>query len=277
MKNHKPAPNLGPALGYDPDFGGIDLSGCPSVRALPEDESPWIDPRFGNLVSESNGGTKLRQFIEEQQAHEGSVLHVGNDEFEISFTDGTWHATATVGKSELHFTAGTRDELVGKLMELAKQRSAPRELTEAELLRVARLCQAGDREAAIDFYLLKALGSTRVHTYKGNELRMASDPELQGVLDSCAYVTWLYSRCDVMESDAWIEWLPRYTNSRPLTHPLLDAAWSAFTEQNFRSTLLPKAKETDPRKIVRELDSLSDREIEKTYSETLRHFATARR
>jgi hypothetical protein len=278
MKNQKQVvPDLGPALGYDENFGGVDLSGCPSVRALPEDESPWIDERFGSLVNESNGAAKLRQFIEEQQ-HEGpSALHVGNDEFEITIADGTWHANATIGKNAVHFTACTRDELVGKLMEFAKQRSAPRELTEAERLRVARMCQAGDKDGAIDFYLLKRLGSARVHRYKGNEIRMVSDPELQDILDECAYVTWLYSCPNVTESDEWFDFLPRYVNGRPLNHDLLNSAWSAFTEQNFRSTLLPKAKETDPRKIVRELDSLSDSEIEQTYAETVRHVATARR
>src|SRR5882762_4041122 len=143
----KQAVDLGPALGYDPDFGGIDLSGCPSVRNLPEHDSssPWIDDRFGGLVQESNGGTKLRQFLEEQQ-HEGpSALHVGNDEFKITFADGTWHATATVGNREVHFTAGSHDELVAKLVDFAKQRSAPRELTSGELIRVARLCQSGDK------------------------------------------------------------------------------------------------------------------------------------
>src|SRR6267154_1669194 len=186
MKNQtKQAVNLGPALGYDPDFGGIDLSGCPSVRSLPEHDSssPWIDERFGGLVQEFNGGTRLRQFLDEQQ-HEGpSALHVGNDEFQITFTDGTWHANATVGTREVHVTAGTRDELVATLMQFAKQRSAPRELNSGELLRVARLCQAGEKDAAIEFFLLKSLGSARVHRYRGNELRMVSDPELQGVLD----------------------------------------------------------------------------------------------
>jgi hypothetical protein len=271
-----------PVIENDPWREGANLDRRDCTFSVEELESGFLDPEFAPLDSSGQGaGSRaLKAFIEEQKAASDgpSVLHVGNDEFEITVAEGTWHANATVGKNTVAFTAGTRDELVTKLMEFAKQRSAPRDLSPGERLRVARLAQSGDKDGAINFYLLKALGSARVHSYRGNELKMASDPELQDVLDECAYVTWIYSRPDVSESDEWLSWLPRYTNGRPLVHTLLDAAWSAFTERNFRSTLLPKAKdETDPRKIVRELNELSDADVERTYAETIRHVATARR
>jgi hypothetical protein len=40
-------------LGYDENFGGLDLSGCPSLQSLPSED--WIDDRFAQPDRTGNG------------------------------------------------------------------------------------------------------------------------------------------------------------------------------------------------------------------------------
>jgi hypothetical protein len=40
-------------LGYDPDFGGIDLSGCPTLQPLASGD--WLDPRFAPMDTSGQG------------------------------------------------------------------------------------------------------------------------------------------------------------------------------------------------------------------------------
>src|SRR5437660_10341159 len=82
-------------LGYDENFGGIDLSGCPSAQGMPKDQS-FIDERFGQMdvTGSGHGSNALKKFIEEHAAEQegASVVHVGDSEFRVFFRDGEWHA-----------------------------------------------------------------------------------------------------------------------------------------------------------------------------------------
>src|SRR5260370_20020654 len=144
-------------LGYDPNFGGIDLSGCPSAQGMPEDQS-FIDERFAPLDSSGSGvgSSALKKFIEEQAAEQqgSTVVHVGDNEFRVFFKEGQWHADGEVGGKRHRYSAADKNALYSKLVKLAARRDTIRELTEPELLAVATIAATGNRPAAIDQYLL---------------------------------------------------------------------------------------------------------------------------
>src|SRR5882762_8836182 len=98
-------------LGYDERFGGLDLSGCPSVQELPKDEdASFVDEEFGGLVSESR--TRLRDALPKMVEQAGSdpeiaamlrqagienpavpvTIHVLDAPFAVVFRAGRWRA-----------------------------------------------------------------------------------------------------------------------------------------------------------------------------------------
>jgi|HubBroStandDraft_6_1064221.scaffolds.fasta_scaffold1040491_2 hypothetical protein len=52
-------------LGYDENFGGLDLSGCPSLQSLPSED--WTDDRFAQ-ADRTGDGNALKEFIKQQTA-----------------------------------------------------------------------------------------------------------------------------------------------------------------------------------------------------------------
>src|SRR5438477_1092800 len=99
-------------LGYDENFGGIDLSGCPSAREMPKDQS-FIDDRFAPMDSSGSGaGSKnLKEFLQ-QQVSEGegsSVVHVGDSEFRVFFRDGEWHADGEANGKRHRYSAADKN------------------------------------------------------------------------------------------------------------------------------------------------------------------------
>jgi hypothetical protein len=108
-------------LGYDPDFGGIDLTGRPSLRPLSSSDSSWLDPHFAPLDQSGQGqGSALKEFLTERLAEQESpsVVYVSGEPFKIHFRDKLWHGDGTLDGQRHQLAANSRDLLIGKLMHL---------------------------------------------------------------------------------------------------------------------------------------------------------------
>lgn len=267
-------------FGYDPDFGGLDLSGCPSARGLPADTS-FIDENFGGLDSSGRGtGSKaLKEFLRQQTAEqEGpSTVHVGGQPFKIRFHENVWHGEGTLNGQRHRLTANDRAALLDKLMALAKE-EAIHELTRAEQLQVIRLCQNGQKHEGIDYYLKLALGQSRY----ADDADMVANPELLPLMDEVAEFTWFHSTPQAEDSDPWHAFKDEFLNGRPVTHDLLDAAFEAFQahQKQDRYTLLtsqldePKAA---PLEVAAALENMSDEQIDSSYKGVARELAQSYR
>jgi hypothetical protein len=77
------APQKMEAIGYDPRFGGLDLSGFPHLTPL-HDES-FIDDRFAPMDKSTNGSADLKAFIAQQISERTptSIVHAGGCQFRV--------------------------------------------------------------------------------------------------------------------------------------------------------------------------------------------------
>ncbi len=285
-------------LGYDPNFGGLDLSGCPSVQPLPKDEdASFVDENFGGLVSESR--TRLRDVLPKMVEQAGSdpeiarllkeagienpnapsIVHVCDEPFKVFFDQNTWRSTGTLAGIKYNVTAEDREGLLGKLTQLARRVEAERihELTESERLQVVRLAQSGDVRGAIALHLRLSIGEERANQYE-NPNEMMGDRALAGAFDEAAALTWFAARPQVQDSAEFQEFLERYRGGRPLTHDLLDGAHARFQEDQYKRTpLLPPKKEATPTEIRQSLEDADDETIRRTYWSTATAIARAAR
>ena len=264
-------------LGYDPNFGGIDLSGCPSAQDWPKDAS-FIDDRFAPMdtTGSGHGSAGLKKFIAEQAAEgEGaSVVHVGESEFRIFYRDGVWNADGEANGKRHRYTASDKDTLMGKLVVLAKQ-TAIHDLTRGEQLQVIRLCQNGQKHEAIGYYLNLALGQGRY----ADDANVITNPELLPLMNEIAEFTWFHSTPQAQDTDEWHAYKEEFLHGRPVTHDLLDAAFEAFQDhqkQN-RYTLLSsqveEPKPVDPRAVAASLEEMTDAQVDAAYKGVARELA----
>jgi hypothetical protein len=265
-------------LGYDPDFGGIDLTGCPSIQPqLSSSDSNWLDPRFAPLDQSGQGqGNALKEFLTERLAEQESpsVIHVSNEPFTIRFRDKLWHGEGTLAGQRHRLAASSRDQLIGKLMQLAKPRAAFRSLTPEEELEVIRLCQCGDKLSGIGVYLKHAIGEARTNQYH-SPIEMMADPKLIPVMDACCNFCWFHSHPHAIDTPDWHEYKDRILAGRPVTFDLLDAIWLRYQDhldqqnQKHSFALLSDApKPEDPRETLAQLNDLDDASIDRLMHQT---------
>jgi hypothetical protein len=277
---------IGPALGFDPNFGGLDVSGCPSLQRLPS-ESEWIDERFAGLdcSAKGNGSAELKKFIADQTAEETtSVIHVGQHEFRVFFRDGAWNADGTVEGKHHRYTANDRDELLAKLMAIAQPATEPiRELSESERLQVVRLCQSGDRFSAIGTWLRFSIGDARAAQYDG-PFEMMADASLLPIMDECCEFCWFHSTSEAVDTSDWHEFKEEALAGRPMTFDLLDAIWARYQDHlknKSRSSLLRQFEEPElkpePRDVQQALEEESDEGIQRLYKGAVRELADSYR
>ena len=265
-------------FGYDPDFGGIDLSGCPSAQGMPKDQS-FIDERFAPMdrSGTGHGSNALKKFITEQAAEqEGpSTIHVGGQAFKIRFHENIWHGEGTLNGHRYRLTANDRAALLDKLMALAKE-EAIHDLTRAEQLQVIRLCQNGQKHEAIDYYLKLALGQSR---YADDDL--ISNPELLPLMNQIAEFTWFHATPQAQDTDQWHQFKDEFLNGRPINHDLLDAGFEAFQahqKQSRYSLLVPEREEpADPLEVAADLENMTDAQVDATYKGVARELAQSHR
>jgi len=263
-------------LGYDENFGGIDLSGCPSAQGMPKDQS-FIDDRFAPMdtTGSGHGSAGLKKFIAEQTAEQqgSSVVHVGDNEFRVSFQDGQWHADGGVGGKRHRYSAPDQNALFSKLMKLAARRDTIRELTEPELLAVARIAATGNRPAAINQYLKFAIPNSFADKYDDpNEV--VNDPSIRGFMDGVCEYVWHHSRLDASDSEDWQDYKAQFIGQRPVSCALLDFAWEEFSNKRNRLVFAEPPRDTQEAApvVTERLDDLSDDAVDKLMTSTKREY-----
>jgi len=145
----------------------------------------------------------------------------------------------------------------------------PRNLSERERLRVARLAQAGRPDEAIAEFLRCSLD--------GEEptMEMINDPAYRTVCDDGVMAVFEEITLDYVATPQRKRFLLRHSGNRPLTIPLLQQAWQACQQNEKRyergqvlnSFKTPRAPETES------LDALSDDAVDDLYHRSLRHYA----
>jgi hypothetical protein len=282
--------NLGPALGYDPDFGGLCLDGFPHLVA--RDDTP-IDDGLAPLDTSGTGAgsSALKAFLSrpdreaivalrdpealrkfDEQQGDGTTVYANEIRFKIYQRDGRWHAKGKTPDGTVHrFSSDTRDSLFPKISQAVRENTV-RALTDAERLQVVRIAQSGDTQGAIVRYLRYAIGDERGANY-ADHTEMLGDPALAEVFDDAAVLTWFAARPNVSDSQEWSSFLDNYAGNRPLSHGLLDGAWTAFEKQQRTSALFAPVRETEKPPTARQIDDLDDASVDRLMVDTKKQFA----
>jgi hypothetical protein len=155
---------------------------------------------------------------------------------------------------------------------LEVQTGEPRNLSESERLRVARLAQSGRPDQAIGFYLECALPDVEP------SLELLNDPQYRAVCDSASWTVWETITTDYTPTASREAFLRRHCGQRPITLPLLDAAWAALKQREAgyeRSAILGQIERPEKAQPVsgREIDALSDEAVDQLYHSSLRAYA----
>jgi hypothetical protein len=266
-------------LGYDENFGGIDLSGCPSLQPLASEE--WLDPRFAPMDTsgQGHGSNALKRFLAEQiAANEGptTVLASGN-KFRVTYDSGAYHGEGIIDGVRHRFSATNREALLGKIGQAAKQ-NAYRALTKDEELQVIRACQSGDRLTGIGLYLAFSIGESRASKYN-SPIEMMHDAQLIPIMNKCAEFCWFHCNPHALNSPAWHAFKDRILAGRPITFDLLDAIWLRYNDRleeenesaSRRQTEAPAEPET-PREALEKLNALDDNEVDDLMQSTRQQF-----
>jgi hypothetical protein len=191
-----------------------------------------------------------------------SEQHADHDELvDRLISRGLW----TVGNLQAVYDALNREAL------LDTPAGEPRNLTERERLRVARMAQAGRTEDAIGEFLRCALN--------GHELSVefASDPRYRGLCDDAVYTVFTESQLDYVETGSRKAYLLRYAGHRPLTIPLLQQAWKSCqqNEQRYeRNALLGKIDKPEAEPMTEtQIDALDDDAVDRLYRDSMSAYA----
>jgi hypothetical protein len=254
----------------------LDTSQFPHLTPLTE--QTFEDDKFAPLIGSGSQDAKdLRKFLTEQAAEqEGpAVAHVGDSEFRVSFKDGQWHADGEVAGKRHRYSAADRNALLSKLMKLVARKDTIQQLTEPQLLEVARIAGAGDRVGAINRYLEYAVPQALADKYDGPH-QIVNDPALRSFMDDVCEYVWLNSRLDATDSEDWQDFKAQFVGQRPVSCALLDNAWTEFSNKRNRLVFAEPPRDTDAAPAVPErLDDLSDDAVDKLMSSTKREYVRA--
>jgi hypothetical protein len=250
----------------------LSLEQFPHLTPLAD--TTFEDHRFAQL--DHGRSNELKKFVVDQleQGQPDSVVHVSGSEFKVSRKDGTWHARGRVEGQIHRLTGNTREEVLAKLVAVAKSPRAFRALTEAEQLEVIRICQSGDRATAICVYLSHVVGEARASRYT-DPLDMMNDPALLPAMNECAIFCWYHTHPHAIDTTEWHEFRDRTLAGRPVTFDLLDAIWLRYQDHlyldNENRSAQPESAQTAP--DPQELNDLDDAEVDQLMASTKRQYA----
>jgi len=191
--------------------------------------------------------------------------------------DAGFHAQIVIDGQTLTFTADNKDDAMAAAERHANSLRGPRELTESELLRVARLAQSGQSAAACDLYVRLRLDGEA----QRSDEEILTDPKLTSLLNTAAITIWRYTRPDYVLDQEFEGIVAQAAEIRPLTVNNVDFLFDRFQEERSergratrRSTqVAPPENELVPSQaeVQNELENLSDVELEKLRLKTMHH------
>lgn len=299
----------------DSSFSNLDLSQFPNLQSPPPASTHddrfarhWSDTPFSASADalrsfvanpdvdamQETGSADLLRDLRDLRAEEAvaefkrrNPSYLASDEnFDAMLTTLAYNA---LPESERH---DTDDELIDKLVArgywtpqnleavfnaledqglLQKPLGEPRNLSNSERLRVSRLAQAGKIDEAIGFFLSASLD--------GEEptMELINDPKYRDVCDSAVWEVWEDVTHDYTPTPEREAFIRRHCGNRPITVPLLNAAWDALKKREAgreRSALLNQVERPQPETVTpSQLDELSDGAVDALYRDSLRAYA----
>src|SRR6267154_2085829 len=177
----------------------LDLSAYPWLTPLAD--APVDDGKFAPVDRRGMGigGSALKEFLAnpdresvvelrdpealkkfDEQHGGGTTVFASGIPFQVYQRGGKWYAKGKVSGQLHRFTADSRDALYPKISNAVGETSV-KELTESELLAVARIAATGNRPAAINQYLLFAIPESFAAKYDDRN-EVINNPSFTGFM-----------------------------------------------------------------------------------------------
>jgi hypothetical protein len=149
-----------------------------------------------------------------------------------------------------------------------------RELSTAERLRVTRMAQSGRADAAIGEYLRCSLDGEEP------SMKLLDDPDYRQACDQAVWFVFENITNDYVPSAEREAYIQRHCAGRPITLALLQSAWSACQvneQRHHRGELLDQYQRPEDAHppSERELNSLSDAEVDRLYHGALKEYVNS--
>jgi hypothetical protein len=195
----------------------------------------------------------------------------------VADAKGLWRATIVVDGQTLTFQSEQRDSAMMGAERYLETNRGPRELTETEKLRVARIAQSGDSAEAASLYVALRLDRMAPRSAEA----VLTDPTLTWLLNEAAVTIWRYTRPDYVFDQAFEEIVARAAEMKPLSVNNVDFLFDRFQESQ-RGGAIPRSiqaaspeNEVVPSQaeVQNELENLNDVELSQIRMKTLRHRA----
>lgn len=275
---------------FDPRFGkviGINDDTVPfdPTKAAEDNGDPWLEA-FGDRLDRPPEN-KLKQFVENatledyqevaQRVRDPELLKRISEEVkdreeekaaleflkrrpEYEATD--WNFTQLrryLHENELAFTVDNLEVAFDELLKdgwISTPPGEPKELSEWEQMRVARMAQSGSLAEAVVSYLKFALPGLEDWQIQN----ATSDPKYRELCDGCTFFVFSHATNDFKNTEENFEFLMDFADGRPLTVGLLQEAWSARKRDAILHTEDLTSQPEAP-----DLDSLPAEEQERLY------------
>ena len=261
----------------DDRFGGLDLSGCPSLRET-EPEPEFLDEdRHGLSRIDSRGSgfasAGLKKFLKQpdQAALEEIAPHNPGAAEEIETrrqlaevqrfmeTHPAYHRSEQnynemmtwLQEHKLSFTAenlGRSYVALSRSGELEQKPDEIRRLSESDRLAIARQAASGDVAGAIGNYIVARLPRDVAEQYVNTDSYQAAqevlaDPQCRDLLNEAALFVWGHSREDFnpAEDADFLNYVKAASKSKPLTTPYIQSLferWQVGRRDQRREQLL---------------------------------------
>jgi len=107
-------------------------------------------------------------------------------------------------------------------------------------------------------------------------LELATDPAYRDICDDAVLRVWESATPDYVPSPQREVFLRRHCGNRPLTIPLLNAAWQIcrqYEQRRGRQEMVDRLRRRDEPVTERQIDSLDDASVDRLYHDSLRAYA----
>jgi hypothetical protein len=274
----------------DDGFGQLDLSGCPSLQPLPNDQFEAADSKgFNNVVVSGSNPLKELANNPDPETIERIAQETGDPELKARIADEKEMEVATeflrthpsyyrcdenydtlreyLGERQQAFTVDNLDaafKTLSRAGQLEMKPGTPRHLTESEQLHIISLCKNSQIEDAISKYLDYSLPENEW----SDMTDFLSDPNTLAVRNAACRFCWFHSS-PVQDSQEFRAFEKQFHRLKPIrTVADCDDCWTAFEKYQkdvFRNQIINR----DTDEASPDLNDLTDDQVNALTHSTL--------
>lgn len=251
---------------YGSDFGTDER-----FAPISDDRPNSLLPRVLKLANAEDADAEVQRVL-----REGGISHVDDDkphrvtfhvsgrgtvEADLHRRGNEWSTVVAISGEPLKFKSADRDALIGLVNRALNPGSRFRDLSETERLELAYLAGSGALEETLNRYFQYRCGNAEVNSH---------DPAFQQVANESAWFVFIHSTPEFVDYPEARAYFHRHIGNRPVTLPLLKAAFRAWREAEKNDPPEPQPAAAPEPEPLPNLETLTDEDVKALYGATVR-------